>query len=161
MRVLTCISLSCFLILGFPALALEQVAVRSRSGQFIVRGFPLTAEMNQRSGSTNVFAFVRLDPRLFAISCETIKAAVLQELGIADQWRGTIAVSLHPNERDNENVEVASIRYKTTWGYQVNVPERVSRKRIIKAMVEVMLLEIANRRAGREQRNFPYGLGRV
>jgi len=159
MRVLSAIPFLILVSSSLPSLGLEPVTVRSRSGQFLVRGLPLTEVMNQGAGATNVFSFVRLDPRLFAMACESIKAAVLKELAMADRWRGTVAVALHPNQRDSENIEIASIRYKTSWGYQVNVPERVDRKRLIKAMVQVVLMEIANRRAGEREAELPSWLG--
>src|SRR3954453_21124457 len=159
MRALSAIQCLFLLASSLACIGLEPVTVRSRSGQFLVRGLPLTEEMNQGSGSTNTLSFVRLDPRLFAIACETIKLAVLKELAMPDRWAGTVAVALHPNQQDNESIEVASIRYSTSWGYQVSVPERVDRKRLIKAMVEVILQEIANRRAGEREAEVPVWLG--
>lgn len=147
------IAILLLLLAGFGASALETVTVRSRSGQFLIRGLPLNTE--NFGGTTNSLSYVRLDPRVFAVSCERIKEAVLGELGMVDHWKGMIAIVLHPTESDNEPIEVLSTRYKNNWGYRMAVPEHVDRRRVIKALVEVLLLEIANRRAGTRSAELP------
>jgi hypothetical protein len=143
-----------FLLLsGFTGVALEPVTIRSRSGQFLLRGLPLNTE--HFGGTTNGLSYVRLDPRVFAVSCERIKEAVLSELGMTDHWRGMIAVVLHPTQYDHEPIEVTSTRYKNNWGYRMDIPERVDRRQVIKALVEVLLLEVANRKAGTRSAELP------
>ncbi|HUR47044.1 MAG TPA: hypothetical protein VMZ27_14290 [Candidatus Saccharimonadales bacterium] len=158
MRSLRAIFIFIVLLPVFQAIGSEMLTVRSRTGQFVMQGMPQTYVSGQ-AGTSNLMSYVRLDPRLFAISCEHIKAAVLNELGLSDQWRGTITVVLHPNERDEENIQVASIRYKSAWAYQLNIPERVERGKLVKVIIQVVLMEIANRRAGEREAELPRWLG--
>ncbi len=136
------------------AFAGGQVVLRSRSGQFIVRGAPLGASQFLGS-STSQVSYVRLDPSLLAVSCERIKEAVLEELGMMDSWRGSIAIALHPVQEDNEPIIVTSVRYKDRWGYRIHLPEQVNRTRLIKTMIQVLLMEIANRKVGAHQAELP------
>jgi hypothetical protein len=127
--------------------------VRSRSGQFVIRGLPLT--MSRFGRATNAVSYVRLDPTVFAVSCERVKEAVLGEFGMEDRWRGMIAIVLHPTESDDELINVTSTRYKNNWGYRMDIPERVDRRRVIKAVIDVLLLEIANRKSGERSAEMP------
>ncbi len=125
----------------------EARTLRSRSGQFIVRGLPLGAF--PASGiSTSEVSYVRLDPAVSSVSCERIKQAVLEELGAKDEWRGAVTVNLHPVREDNEPIVITSMRFAGGWSYRMEVPELVNRDRLVKALVEVLLLEMANRKAG-------------
>src|SRR4051794_35727980 len=92
------------LLVSFADAVPEPVLVRSRSGQFLIRGLPLTRLSFERT--TNVVSYVRLDPTVFAVSCERIKEAVLGAVGLEDQWRGLITITLHPNTADDEPVDV-------------------------------------------------------
>src|SRR5207237_7827101 len=78
-----------------PVLAAEPMTLRSHSGQFIVRGLALGAPLAGAAPEGEV-SYARLDPALLAVSCERIKAAVLDELTTKDQWRSKIYVFLHP-----------------------------------------------------------------
>lgn len=139
---------------ALPLLSLEPVTVRSQSEQFIVRGLPL-AQPPASFAPTSGVTYVRLDPTLLTISCERIKEALLRELGMKDQWRGLVYVFLHPVRRDNESIVVTSTRYSDGWSYRVQTPEQVDKARFIKAMVQVLLLEIANRQSGPHAAELP------
>ena len=105
-------------------------------------GAPLLA----RSTNAEV-SYVRLDPALLAVSCERIKSAVLAELGMGDLWKGKVYISLQPVRADREPIVLTSVRYRDGWSYGLEIPEQVDRARLVKSVVEVLLLEIANRRA--------------
>ena len=126
--------------------SIEPVALRSYSGQFFVRGLPLGAPL-MASAPTSSVSYVRLDPTLLAVSCERIKSAVLEELAMKDSWRGKILISLHPLRDDHEPIVVTAVHYTDGWNYQMEIPEQVDGARLIKSVVEVVLLEMANRSA--------------
>src|ERR1043166_3369278 len=86
-----------FLCAIHRALAVDPVTLRSHSGQFLVRGLPLMRRAPVADTNSEV-AYVRLDPTLLAVSCERVKSALLEELGMKDQWRGKILVVLDPGE---------------------------------------------------------------
>jgi hypothetical protein len=129
------------------------LALHSRSGQFIVSGMPIMTA--NYVSSSNAVSFVRLDPALAAVSCEKIKWALLDELGLRDQWQGTIMVSIRAAFQDNEFIDITSAHYRNGWKYRLNVPDQVDRSRFIRAVVEALVFEIANRRAGSRPAELP------
>jgi hypothetical protein len=97
--------------------------------------------------ATSGVSYVRLDPSVLAVSCERIKDALLNELGLSDHWRGAVYLSLHPVEHDQEPILVTSTRHSDGWAYELELPERVDRIRLLRTLVQVLLMEIVNRRA--------------
>ena len=140
-----------------PAFSAEPVALRSHSGQFLVRGLRLTGPP-LAGASEGPVTYVRLDPALLAISCERIKAAVLDELVMKDQWRGKIYISLRPVRDDHEQIVVTSMHYTDGWNYRLEIPEQVNGARLVKSVVEVVLMELANRNAGLREAELPLWL---
>jgi hypothetical protein len=142
--VLLCVAL---LLLGANVrAALQPRAIQTRSGQFTVRGLPADLPVAGTPALTNL-SFIRLDPAVLAVSCERIKQAVLDVLGMPDQWQGRIFISLHPVRADREPILVRCAGFRDGWVYSIDLPEQVDRARLLKLVVEVLLLEIANRRA--------------
>src|SRR2546423_3800632 len=125
--------------------AAEPVTVLGHSGQFVVRGVRMGAPL--LAASNGDVPYLRLDPTLLAISCERIKGAVLSELGMKDAWRGKIYISLHPIQDDREPIMVTSVHHSDGWSYRMEIPEQVEPARLVKSIVEVLLLEMGNRNA--------------
>src|ERR1051325_2461477 len=136
-----------------PASALEPIAVRRQSGQFIVHGLPMGAPVV--GYSTSEVQYLRLDPALTAVSLERIRQVLLSDLGLGDQWCGLITISTTPVQEDNPLVQVTSVHYADGWGYRVSLPERIDRYRFLKVAVRVILLEIANRAATVREAELP------
>jgi hypothetical protein len=132
----------------------EPVAVLSRSEQFLVHGLPMPAAFLPGSQASGV-SYVNVDPNLLAVSCERIKEVLLAELGLKDEWRGKIALFLRPVRADNEPIRVTSTHYTDGWGYRLEIPDQVDRSRLVRAVIEVLLLEMANRHAGRQSAELP------
>jgi hypothetical protein len=131
--------------------------LRSQSGQFVVRGLPVSVPL--ASSATQVQAeSVRLDPAVLAIVCERIKHALLEELALPDNWRGSIQLNLHPYRHDNEQVQVTSVRFQNGWSYFLELPEVLPRARLLRAVVQALLSEIANRRSGERAAELPWWL---
>lgn len=136
----------------------EAVNVRSQSGQFLVRGLPMTAPAWGYPTSTVEYLsleYLRLDPNLTAVSLERIKQSVLSELRLKDQWRGLISFTTHPASADVTTVHVDSVRFKDGWGYRVDMPERIDKDRFMRVAVRVILSEIANREALTREAELP------
>jgi hypothetical protein len=137
-----------------PARGGEPVAVLSRSEQFLVHGLPMPAAFLSGSQASTV-SYVNVDPNLLAVSCERIKEVLLAELGRKDEWKGKIALFLRPVGADNEPILVTSTHYTDGWSYRLEIPDQVDRGRLVRAVIEVLLLEMANRRAGRQSTELP------
>ena len=131
------------LLIGSGMLRSQTVTISSRSGQFIISGPPVvgtalnTVDLNSPR--------VLLDPALLAISCERIKARLLELLDWSDQWQSTITATIDPSFTDAYAIMVQAKRYADGWQYRLRFPSEVDRRHFIKTMVEMMLLEMANR----------------
>jgi hypothetical protein len=120
-------------------------SVRSFSGQFIAYAArSVTLPPTLLSLATNR-TFVQLEPTLATVSCERIKQLLLRELGAADPWRGTIYLVLYPARTEGDTISIISERFKDGWQYRVELPDVLERTRYVRAMVHVLLLELANR----------------
>ena len=123
------------------------ISARSQSGQFIVYAgrsigsVPPVLEFGNNEG------FVKLEPTLAAVSCERIKQILLHELAATAPWRGTIYVVLHPARGASDGITITSDRYKSDWQYRVDLPDVVERGRYVRTIVQVLLVELANRAA--------------
>jgi len=127
-------------------LAGEPRTLQSQSGQFLVRGPAFESRPAQGAILTNL-STVRLEPAVLTVSCERIKQALLDLLDLRDQWQGRIFIQLHPVQQDREPVVVTSTRFVDGWLYRVQMPDAMDRGRLLKVVVQVLLLEIGNRRA--------------
>jgi len=130
------------------------VTTLSRSGQFTVQGLPSSRSLPGLAPPSDA-TYVRVDATLFCISAENIKQALLSELEMTDRWQSSITVSLHPVQRDGEEIVIASVRSRDGWSYRMRVPESVDKGRLTKALVEVLLLEMAQRTAGERRLELP------
>ncbi len=72
---------------------------------------------------------------------------MLGELGARDQWRGKIFLDLHHAQNPDETIVVTPARFDRDWLYRIELPDLMDRSRFVSAMVEVLLLEMANRNA--------------
>lgn len=136
----------------------EVVSASSVSGQFIIqarRSSEAAAPENRATANTN---FVRMEPALLAVSCERIKQALGRELGATEPWRGKIYLVLSPGQTSDDTITIASQIFKDGWQYRVSLPEVVERARLVRVMVQVLLLEMANRNAGARSAEVPYWL---
>ena len=89
--------------------------------------------------------FVELEPTLATVSCERIKQMLLRELNVTAPWRGNIYLVLYPAMAAGNPVTITSGRFKNGWQYRVDLPSVVERPRYVRAIVQVLLLELANR----------------
>ncbi|MEO6036153.1 MAG: hypothetical protein ABIQ35_12930 [Verrucomicrobiota bacterium] len=123
----------------------DLVATYSLSKQFVIYGPQGSTEP---SGNKKLVA---LDPTFLTISCERIKQAVLTELNGADHSRaifanpgeGKIYVVLHPGT--GQTPLITPIQTLATFSYRIDLPNRIDGARLIEAVAEAVLLEIANR----------------
>ena len=121
----------------------------SLSGQFVVReangpgGKPITLNNDTEAH------YVRVDPTLLTVSCERIKHALLTEMDAPDNWHDKIYIDLRHARTLNDSVIIGSEPFGRDWSYHVSLPDTVEKTRLVTSMVDVLLLEMANRKAGR------------
>jgi len=133
--------------------------VRSLSGQFVVHGPPQTLPSSGlRTLATNE-NYLELEPALLAVSSERIKQALNRELGESSAaWRGKIHLHLQAVRGENDPVTIVSERFRDGWDYRIALPQIVERQRFVRAFVQSLLRERANRRAGDRAAEIPLWL---
>ena len=130
--------------------------VKSSSGQFVVRG-PALAQLSTNSGFANS-TLIELDPNILAVTCERIKQALLRELPMADLWRGRVYVEINSALSTNQAPLVFAKPYLNGWQYQVELARSIEKPKLVSGLVQVLLLEIANRNAGLRSAEIPLWL---
>lgn len=147
-------------MLGTSLAADRIITVRSRTGQFIVRGAPATWIETSSVAASSALAGaatnrVHLDPALLAFCCERVKETFLHELGLADQWRGKVYVNLTPALRPEAPLVAVASRFADGWQYELDVPRLVEQERLLRALAQTLLLEVANRTAETRSAELP------
>jgi hypothetical protein len=143
---------------GAPADVAPLVPPVTRPGQFVVHrpNFNLSAY-----GSVDTARNLQLrvlEPELLGVSCERIKRALLQALGLRDACQAKIHVVLVPVQAETRPIFIESTRYLDGWSYRCEVPVVVEEDKLVRAVVQVLLQEIANRTAGDQAAEIPFWL---
>ncbi|HZQ47714.1 MAG TPA: hypothetical protein VFC07_11920 [Verrucomicrobiae bacterium] len=108
-----------------------------------------TTTLDEILAARAVSRYARLEASALTVSCERIKLALLRELDMPDQWQGKIFLDLHQARSLDETILVMPTVYGRNWEYHIALPDVLERSRVVSAMVEVLLLEMANRNSGR------------
>lgn len=116
----------------------------SSSRQFVVRGAQRTGWLPHVGYSPGV-DLVRLERTILPVSAERVKQALLLEFRTKDNWHGRIVLELHPAQVLDETILINSILGSDGWSYVVRLPDAVRRDRVVAALANVLLLEMANR----------------
>jgi len=128
--------------------------LKSVSGQFIIhdqRGnTPIPASPDQQ--------FMDLAPSFLVVSCERIKQALYAELGAERKWRGVIHATIRPARGASEVAQIHVDRFGSAWIYRLDLPQQIDRTQFIRTLVQVLLLEMANRRAAERSAEIPLWL---
>jgi len=144
-----------FMALAAPS-ADSQRTVRSSSGQFVVAG-SLLASWQANVSFTNA-PLVELDPNTLAVSCERIKQVLLREMGLLDLWRGRIYVGISSSMTSNQPPVIGAKLFADGWVYRLELPRQIERLKLVRGVVQVLLMEIANRNAGLRSAEIPLWL---
>lgn len=90
-----------------------------------------------------------LEPQLLAVAAERVKQAVLARFDSGDRWQGKIHIHIRPRlELGNAPIRIVPVSFPGGWQYRMDVPDEVEWRRLVRALVEVVLLEAANRERG-------------
>ncbi len=134
---------------GLPP-PIAPLAARSLSGQFHVYGEPAIAVGPGRVPRLDASdARVQLKADWLAVGAERVKQAVLREFGATDRWRGRIHLYVSPRARLGEApIRIVPVPFRDGWQYRVDLPDEIEWPRLVRALVEAVLLEATNREAG-------------
>jgi hypothetical protein len=125
--------------------------MRSASGQFIIidRRGAMTDQRHTATGSDP--KLLELEPALLVVSCERIKQALCTDLDTARDWTARVNITL----RAGGDITIAKDRAGRTWSYRLEVPQLVDRTQFIRAIVRVVLQEMADRNPGNHDAEIP------
>jgi hypothetical protein len=136
-----------------PAAALAANPSQSLSGQFSA-SFPAALDLRTKF-KPPPGDYLSLDPALLVVSCDRIKEALCRDLGLKPQWRGKIYLRLHSARSADETVVIVTEKMPVGWNYRVELPDVMEQRRFVRAIVHVLLMEIANREGGSRPAEIP------
>lgn len=117
----------------------------SASGQFrAIAAQPFAA----RLGAASVFAdpgVLRLEPALLVIAAERARAVLWRELRVSGPWRQRVYFILRPARTAADPVTVRAVHGRDGWALRAETPDHLGRHEFARLLVEVVLLELANR----------------
>jgi hypothetical protein len=102
--------------------------------------------------------YVKLEPAFVSVSCERIKQILLRELDSTVPWQDEIAILLFPASSEDASTTLVSERFRDTWHYRLELPDVIERHRYVEAIVQAILLEMANRSSGSHSAEIPLWL---
>ena len=129
----------------------------SSTGQFVIYGVPLQKQ-NQPSSILTPSPFIKVDPSLLAVSCERTKQQLIGLLGCDDQWRGRIHILVQFTVATNRPVSIESSLFAGRWRYRMLLPDEIEKTKLVRAIVNVILLEMVNRQSGTKMAEVPLWL---
>jgi hypothetical protein len=136
-----------------PAGSAAPKTAQSRSGQFSI-SFP-PALVSPTKFTPPAGDYISFEPALLAISCDRIKEGLRRDLGLQSPWRGKIFLRLHSARSADELVVIVTEKTSSGWNYRVELPDVMDQKRYVRTIVQVLLMEIANREAGSRPAEIP------
>lgn len=91
---------------------------------------------------------VVLQPEALAVGCERVKAGLLAELGLPDQWQGKVHIRLQATTSPDHLPVASASRYSDGWHFALVTPDELPPDELVRSLVMVLLLELANRSPG-------------
>lgn len=121
----------------FPTFTSENITVQNRVSQFSrLAGAPW---LQQGDGK------VVVDPTALLVSAGRIKRALLQSLDLSPRGGDAIRFIVAASPFGVEEMRISQGLFTEGWLYDVMVPDRLTEFEIIRGVVHVLLLEVANR----------------
>lgn len=128
-----------------------------RSEQFIVHDDRASIGSSPAvSSRARVDEVIELGSDVLLVSAEHIKRALLRDLKISPEGAGKIHLFLGRSP-DGDGEFVIRPRFNPVgWQYRVDIPDRIERLKLVRGIVQVLLLEIANRGVGPKSAEIPF-----
>jgi hypothetical protein len=142
--------------MGEPV-ATEKQPVRSRTGQFLAMAAPPDAAAPPKFLVTGK-KMLSLEPALLVVSCERIKQVLWRDLDATAPWEGKVFLSLHHARSGDDPVTIVAEKGRNAWSYRVDLPDTLEQTRFLRAIVNVLLLEMANRNSASRSAEIPLWL---
>jgi hypothetical protein len=128
------------------------------TGQFIAHGARPQISGEPLSPRQDGPTILRLDPPLLVLTCERIKQALLRELACPDQWRGQIEMNIQFTPYRDPPIVIRSAVYADGWRGYIDIPDEIEASKLVRIVVQALLLEMANRHPGEGLTDIPLWL---
>ncbi|HEY1170280.1 MAG TPA: hypothetical protein VGH19_02815 [Verrucomicrobiae bacterium] len=127
----------------------------SRSQQFVISSHykpsaPLAPRDDPRN-NPNLTDVIRVSAAELAITSEKVKQALLLQLDASDKWKHRVRLNIRPEIPTQAGVYLyvhtvqVNENMPKNWLYELQIPEYVERRKLLRALAQVCLLEIGNR----------------
>jgi hypothetical protein len=116
----------------------------SHSGQFVVHG-GAAPRVRPREFGTNSPALITIEPQTLAVTAERAKKAFLQELLAGDAFQDKVHAVVLDLAPPNQPIQLVSEIYLDGFQYRILAPGRVEHTRLVRALVQALMAEFANR----------------
>jgi hypothetical protein len=135
------------------------VVRRSSSGQFVVAGPPRRSPVLATSGEGALpQGWAELEPSTLVLTCERVRRGLYWELQIPDTWLGKVYVVIDPSIPNNQAPTIGARYFTDGWQYRMEVPGWIDSSRLVRGLIQVLLLEFANRGATERSAEIPLWL---
>lgn len=130
--------------------------VNSQSGQFMVYG-PVSPK--RRGGILDVnLDTILIGPDHVAIAADRLRAAMLKRLGIPLFLGGKVKIRLNPTLNSMATVPVVTVRHLSGYSYELTLPCEIEASKLVRALVQITLLDLVNRRPQLRETEMPFWL---
>ncbi|MDP6892021.1 MAG: hypothetical protein QF731_02480 [Verrucomicrobiota bacterium] len=130
--------------------------VNSQSGQFMVYG-PISPK--RRGGILDVnLDTILIGPDHVAIAADRLRAAMLKRLEIPLFLGGKVKIRLNPTLNPIATVPVVTVRHLSGYSYELTLPCEIEASKLVRALVQVTLLDLANRKPQLRDTEMPFWL---
>ena len=98
------------------------------------------------------------EPALLVVSCERVKELFLLELGLRDEWQGKVALLINSSLPEDREPLLTAIHRPEGWSYELELPKTIQPEKLTQAVIQTLLTELVNRRAGVQSAEIPFWL---
>ncbi|HEY3852898.1 MAG TPA: hypothetical protein VGO67_00730 [Verrucomicrobiae bacterium] len=118
-------------------------------------GYILVAPRNpSNTDETNL----DLEPSLLVVTCERLKSHFLQEMGLDDDWKGKVNLLINPALAESSRPQLTAEYHPDGWRYNITLPKTITKRLLVRVVVDTLFLEVANRNAGSHSAQIPFWL---
>ena len=129
-----------------------------RAQNFIAHDLRGGAGFSRFGSAPAATAWINLDLDVLAVSAERVQRAVYHVLNISKFGNSTVHLILNRRKTLRQTVEVIPLFEGGAWQYRVEVPDAVDPQTLLRGLVEVVLLEMANRGSVQKSAEIPVWL---
>ena len=130
--------------------------VNSQSGQFMVYG-PVSPK--RRGGIIDVnLNTILIGPDHVAIAADRLRVAIFKRLGMPLFLGGKVKIRLNPTLSPMATVPVVTVRHLSGYSYELTLPCEIEASKLVRVLVQVTLLDLANRKPQLRDTEMPFWL---